>query len=707
MKKTLILIFVLLALPYSCIWAIPAFDGDSITAEQQKTTALDEVTVTAGTIKMTSPGSYRLTPLPKQKKLASNIIEVISNMNVSMLNVNEENLTVTMANGSNCALFINGIAATSEEIKGLLPSMIRYVDLIDHPSDPIFQGSAYVLNFVLHKGGGFSKISVNDKFLNCNYNEGGIFNYLSMGRLTYSVYAGMTNQNLKHGGSSTVETLRRGNPVSSVAPPYEERRITETETYDYRKWSVPVSAKLTYSGRRFIMYQTLGYAYDRVPRTRMGGSVMNPVSSEIPATFFSDYTKRSGNVNWTAMYYIYLPKSFSLNFMTFFDYSHNNTLQSYSTADLAISNRAREDIFKTVVTGIVNKKFSRSHTMSAMLTYIDVASNVDYFQGTGKTRYHSPGGMATLRYYLTKSFVNLYAEAGTEISNFKTRSGDGVEESHTEAMPMLELSASFNLGKSNLTTFLAYRMGGSSFGEFTPVVLRRDEWIYAAGNPDLKNEKRISAGVSWNWMPNQKISLSPYVNLTRWFDRALQTYTPYEEGVLKKSKTMGMIQSVDARMVAAMNLFDGKLALRGSAGIWSQFSTRTHYRHLNAFRGSLSAVAMLGSFRIRGEYSTPSEQLTSYSDCKVKTPSAYSVGASWHKDQWSLGLNVNNFFRTSWKAGSMNLVSEWYDKESTTWGTGYHASVSVNASFNFGYGKKIRPNQELGRSAYGNSAILE
>ena len=92
-----------------------------------------------------------------------------------------------------------------------------------------------------------------------------------------------------------------------------------------------------------------------------------------------------------------------------------------------------------------------------------------------------------------------------------------------------------------------------------------------------------------------------------------------------------MIQSVDARMVAAMNLFDGKLALRGSAGIWSQFSTRTHYRHLNAFRGSLSAVAMLGSFRIRGEYSTPSEQLTSYSDCKVKTPSAYSVGASWHK----------------------------------------------------------------------------
>ncbi len=86
---------------------------------------------------------------------------------------------------------------------------------------------------------------------------------------------------------------------------------------------------------------------------------------------------------------------------------------------------------------------------------------------------------------------------------------------------------------------------------------------------------------------------------------------------------------------------------------------------------------------------------------------AYSVGASWHKDQWSLGLNVNNFFRTSWKAGSMNLVSEWYDKESTTWGTGYHASVSVNASFNFGYGKKIRPNQELGRSAYGNSAILE
>ena len=119
--------------------------------------------------------------------------------------------------------------------------------------------------------------------------------------------------------------------------------------------------------------------------------------------------------------------------------------------------------------------------MSAMLTYIDVASNVDYFQGTGKTRYHSPGGMATLRYYLTKSFVNLYAEAGTEISNFKTRSGDGVEESHTEAMPMLELSASFNLGKSNLTTFLAYRMGDLRLENSLP-------WFSDATNGYMRQE---------------------------------------------------------------------------------------------------------------------------------------------------------------------------------------------------------------------------
>lgn len=142
-------------------------------------------------------------------------------------------------------------------------------------------------------------------------------------------------------------------------------------------------------------------------------------------------------------------------------------------------------------------------------------------------------------------------------------------------------------------------------------------------------------------------------------------------------------------------------------GLERYFSSRTRIGGINAFYGTLSATCRTGDFRLRAEYDSPRRSLSPVTGAKSKIPSAYSLGASWYHGAWTLGLSIDNIFRTSWKTGESILLSPVYDVRRTEWGIDRHACCTLTASFNFGYGKKTKPDNELGRAAYGNSSILK
>lgn len=676
-----------------------SLEQDTVTGTEGTHKYLKELTVTAKTVKMTGPGSYRLTPLPEQKRLASNLIQVISNMNLSILDIDEGTNTVKMSNGESCTIYINGIAATPQEIQGMLPSMIRFVELLDHPTDPRFQGNPHVLNFVLRDEiGGFTKISGKESFMNGNLTYAGIFNHLVRKRLAFSLYAGGTYRDIPRGGSDNEETIKGRTLI---------QRSTSVDEFNAREWNIPLSARLTYTSHKFIMNHTLGFSHDRTPYSRISGSNTYPFSSvAIEEPYDRNMSEKSNVTSWGAMYYFIFPKYLSLNIVTTLNYSHNNSRNAYLFPGGDIINLAKEDALSYNITAVLSKWFGYRNNLTLTAGFNDVMNKVDYYQGKGKNCYNFPGGTLMLSHTLNLSRLRFMTLVGGEVNSYRTRH-DGINEEYTEFKPVLGINFNLTLGNSALSGYLQYKQGGLSYSAFTPDTIRQDEILYIAGNPDIKVEKTLMGNISWNWNATEKLSISPSVSYLCYYDRILREYSAYGDGILRRFGNVGEFQDLDARITAALNILGGKLSLRGNVGIERFFSSRTHLDGIDAFYGSLSATCRVGDFRFLAEYDSPRRSLSSVSGAKTEIPSAYSLGASWFRGAWTLGLTLDNIFRTSWKTGKSILLSPVYDVRRTEWGIDRHACCTLTASFNFGYGKKTKPENELGRAAYGNSSILK
>ncbi len=649
------------------------------------TNQLQELTVTSRTIKTLAPGAYRLMPLPDQKRQASNLIEILSNVNFSMLSVNENNLSVKLSSGEEVSLFINGFPASTEEIKGILPGMVKYIDFLEYPSDPRFGGVPYVLNYVLKKEiGGFSKISLEDKFLNGNYNEVGMFNYLSHGKLNYSLYIGGTNSNYHHGGTDAAEffpglATMTGGPGNTLITP---ERLSAVEKYSLRRYSVPVSARLSYASPTFIMQQTLGYAYDRAPHISMLGTntyhnlPFNADGSEIVddriEAFSRDERKKSNSLNWAAMYYFVMPKSFSLNVLTDLTYSHNRTSSDYTVGDTRILNPAKEDALKLSVLALLSKRWGWAHTLSATGIFNYFHHNIDYFTGGGTAHYSFPGGLIEMKYNLYINKINLTANIGAEIQKFDVSSDKGTSK-QTEAQPMGGIQISGSLGKTMITAYASYKQGTLTNSQFTPEIRQLDEVMYFTGNPNLKPKKRLMAGCRVNWNPGVRFSLTPSLSYMREYNNTLVTYSRYLDGVLRSYANIGSYSFLNGNIAAGLNLLNDRLALNVNMGITDYSFPGASINGLTAFDLSLSAVFRSGNFRWKGGWTAPERSKDRSDGSKMTLPSDYYIGGSWFKGAWTVGVTLSNFFRSSWKVNESILTTPVYGSRSTEWGVSYHA----------------------------------
>jgi len=678
---------------YSSVFAGEAAPNDTTTQSH----LLDELVVTGQSIKIIGPGEARLYPLPKQKELASDLCQVIENMNVSMLTLVPNSLTVKTSSGEACSLYINGVPATTEELQNIPPSRIRHIDFLENPSDARFQGQRYVLNFILRTDiGGVTKISAKEQTLDGNLTDGGIFTMLNSGKVNAYLFAGGNVSSYRHGGETAEESFRiPGQP--------EVGRVSGIDGFRQRKWSIPVSARISYQSPKFITSHTLGYAHDRNPYTESRGFLRYGAGSQFhDSSYLSSSQEKTNMMNWNGLYTFYFPNYASLNVTTSIQYSHSNTVSGYNTDGLSITNPARENAAIYSATAYFSKWLNYKHMLSAS-AYAGIGDyRINYYTDGEITKYLTPYASLSLIHYYNGTNVRLTTTLGVEYTNPQI---NGIKTPST--LPVIGLNGNVKLGNGWLSAYSQYKGGAVSASATTPVVQRRNELMYFTGNPDLKPQKHLMAGAGWDWIASGKLTLSPNIRYIQFFDRLLQTYTPYEEGLLSTWENVGDIRQLTTSLTAALNLFGSKLGLRAMVKMDNYFASHAIYSDIHSLSGNVSVNYVLGNVRLNAYYSTPSRSMGSYYDSKIKTPSSYYLRATWYRGPWSAGITLSNLFRDSWKISETSLRSQYYDCNSTDFGTGYHRSCTLTLSYSFGFGKKVTPDQELNRSVYGNSAIMK
>lgn len=86
-------------------------------------------------------------PTQRQKNASQTATDLLVRMAIPQLNTRLGSSRVTTASGQPVAIYIDYVPASENDLKMMRMSDVKSVEYLEYPSDAIFQGDRYVINF--------------------------------------------------------------------------------------------------------------------------------------------------------------------------------------------------------------------------------------------------------------------------------------------------------------------------------------------------------------------------------------------------------------------------------------------------------------------------------------------------------------------------------------------------------------------------------
>lgn len=674
---------------------------DSIASEK-----LPEIVVKAQ-MQHTDASSSTYTPTTRQKTSAQNAIDLLRQLAIPQININLVDNAVTTPSGQNVAVYINYIPASAEEIEGLLTSDVRRVEYLDFPTDPRFQGNEHVVNFIMqqYEYGGYTKALINENFLVGKLSSrASIYSKFAYKRMTYDLYAGASNHDIKHTGASIIGDYILEN---TDGEPYHITRneIFNNSHYKYNQY--PVTFRAIYDSDNVQIANTVGFNFDQSPAAETSGclSYKPAKTEEYSYNRCEPYTSRY--LVWSGNYYFILPRNFHLSVSPGINYGHTNNTYLYQTSGTdVIVNESKENVWQFRGSATLYKKFTDRQNGFFRAWYGSISNDVSYF---GSSPYDN-------------DFLDTYAGAalGYNISNNKWNISTDValqweknkinDQSVSEIYPLLNVSAGFSPSqKHSLRAYFHFGANYPGASEKTPNTLQQNELMYYTGNPELGLSRQVTFNLSYNWMPSNKFSVSAFAQYFGEYNLYVPVYKPYNNGMalLRKFETDGDYNRTQIGMSFNYKLLNGNLQFAVSPSISFYRMTGLFDIERNPFSCNVSATYYLGNFYFQTSYQTGSLTVQGNHGVIYKDRDFYQIIAGWSRANWNIRVSAMNLFRNDWLCATNTLSTPLYSETRFANGNNFHRRLNLSIIYTFGYGKKVQRGNEVGVQSGASSAIMK
>ena len=704
------LLFLMLSLSAGTQNSSTSLSTDTIPGQDSLTQVSDSVTrdlnevVVEGESRKIEGNTLTYYPTSNVKKSATDAIELLRRMAIPSIRINPVNDKITTPDNEEISLFINHIPASEMEIQGLRGQNVSRVEVIDYPTDPRFRNTRHVINIILKKQdfGGYTKLRDRQDFITSSNNSGSVFSRFSYRKMTYDAYVGIDYSNTNHQTGS----YRSG---FNLKDGYVERM----EEKDYSKMisrNLPISLQATYNTDYSQIVNTIGFGFNKdISANESGRLHFIPSDAALGYCYSRNGGGKSNYVTYSGIYFFYLPHDWDFSFYPYFSYSYSKSASGYST-DIPLS------------TPIINNVHSRGMTVS---TYLSATKTIGghslYFTAflgddntladySGTTVYGSH--VNNLNYSLDLSYqwnipggMRLVANVIGE--GYRQKSDGTVNTSPFQ--PSGSMSFSWNLNKKSRLAFSAgLKRIYSGYSAASDVVIRRNEFMYSTGNPNLKPYHLLNLLARYNYIPLKKLDLSAFVKYNRGYDVACVTYLPNEEGTgIESSRAnIGGYKTFSVGTDLSARLFSNHLTLQASA-TYEHSNVDDFFRIVhNQVTYSLGAYAHAGNFNFSASFNPYQWTIKPLAGIRDTNRSFYKVGVNWSNDSWIVDLTVRNFFRYSYDAQTTRIDSPDFSTINHVDIPAYHAGISISVVYSFGYGKKVARGRELGAQSGAATSVV-
>lgn len=673
---------------------------DSLTTKE-----LNEVVVEAQMQRTTSEVSVYI-PDAKQKNVAKDATSLLGLMSIPQLSVDPVAEAVKTVAGQPVSIFIDCIEASAEDINGLKPSEVKKVEYCHNPSDPRFSGKKQVVNFVMQKyeWGGYTKIDAAQS-LGVTNSSASVYSKMKYKSMSYDVYAGERHDVISHSGHESDETMRFAD--LSGDGPATVVRSNSSVTGRCHSNTGDVSVRAIYDSDRMQINNRVSLNQVSSPQRKTTNDLTYGHDWSGRVNTVSSSSSNNLTVGYRGQYIFMLPNDLTLNIGTRFEYGNNRVNSLYRGVDgFEIVNDAYEKSYFGTVNPNLSWQTGDSHSVRTYMVGTWQNNKIDY-EGTSSSqqRYGIGGYQAGASYDFDTERWSAHLNLGwTWQAN--TISGYKVKTSYPRISAEVAYSST---QKTQLLASYEYYETYPTASSTSPIVIRQDELVSYAGNPNLRNSPTHEVALQGVWLPSNKWQLALtgfHYNIA---DRRVFNYIP--EGpdgtMLRYYTNNGSYRCTMIGVNANVKLFGGRLAARANPQFWSRRTTGVFAMRRNELTCTAQLTYFFGQFYATGWYLTPSHYPDENSGVESRTPSQYRLQLGWGNGSWNIGISASNFLRSDWRSTREKLLSEYYDMSSRVYSPSQHMKFSATATYTFGYGKKVQRGNEVAGSGAGQSAILK
>ncbi len=660
------------------------------------TVSLDEIVVSGDAVIKKSDRQMIL-PTQKQKRAATNGINLLQQMPISRISVSPMDKTIKTTLGEDVQLRINGIEATKEEVSAIRPTDVIRVEYLDNPGLR-YGGAAAVLDYIVRKREDGGNIA------------GDLTNGIT--HLGYGQYNLSAKYNWKTSAISAVASWQRRdlewtreNYEDFIYPDYTVHNIELGEPtkvkFDYMNFALNYNM----TDERSVFNIALRNSYDDKPNavtdrnsTLYQGDKIYSISDKLQ--------QRSYIPSLDIYYQLNLINDQHLYFDIVGTYINSSSHRKYSMVEIgskdstpAIISQTEGDKYSIIGEAIYERPLGNGK-MTAGIKHTQAYMNNIY------------DGNISSKVSMNTAESYLFAEYNQTINRFTYMLGlGGMRTRHQQGKLSQEkyilrptITLSYNAPKNFYFRYNAYMSGYSpSLSDLSDVTQEIDIYQVRRGNPNLHSASYISNSLTASWK-------CKYVSIEL-FGRYSYDHKPIMEETLFENdhfvRTMANqkgFHRLNLQSTIQMYPWEEYIMIKLNPFFNRYISNGNTYTHTHSNLGFRSSI--VGKYK---NWTAMAEMNTSFHDLWGETLSRgealHSIAVGYNHEKFSIqGMILNPF--TKRYEQSVDNLSELAPNKQLAYSTQLSRIVMLNVSFNLGFGKQYNNSRKRINNSDNESGIL-
>lgn len=671
---------------------------------QERAVNLGTVTVEAENSRLYADRSVYI-PTARQKNASQTGIDLLGHMAIPQLGLISGGSVVTNA-GKPVAVFIDYLPATENDLQSMRTEDVKRVEYYEYPSDPRLQGNPCVVNFIMQKYeyGGYLKTFGHTNLISNPVGE--ILTNLRIQRknMTYDIMGSTYHYDRKHEGTELTETYRLPQENGDIK---EFRRFSNTTASNHKRNWYFATIKATYNSDNIQASSQIKGRIDRLPNSEKRGSITYSTPAFDNSEYSSIMNERSQYIAYEGYYFFKLTKNNSMVFSPTYSYSHTEQKSIYQETGYAdIHNGASDNTNK--FSG--NLKFTQN-----LGDYGNLLFGLNGSYEYNRTRYT---GSATALDKAKSSRIEagigydvtigkIYGTASFAWDWDRLQFGDMVDRPST---PKANLSLQYAPNDHN-----SFRVSASYESWLPSPSYKSDKIIEATplmkytGNPNLVPSKSYDFDFTYTWIPNNNYSLSAFAWAWIVGDRYVYDYEASSTGILRTIKQpMGSFAQGTYGISGSAKFLDRSLVLSGRIGQLLNHNGIPYNVNHSYINWYARVRYYLGNWNFTLTYSSDN---ASADGCMnglwAYGKSDWYITVGWSNSHWNIRGDIINFTRWNFRNDHFVMRSKYYDTDEVRLGGKSRAFVQLVATYTFGFGKKVKRDDEPAVSGTASSGILK